>query len=741
MSLKQKLIDLCINSAGSIKIGTIVYQGFISNDHQCNIVHLIKVIDLQSYFPNFISKYRPKSRPYIISFIKYMISNIHMTIDYEAMLCKIALIKEEIDDKYLIGLLNFIMKNVKHIKAICDIKFDREILLKNLLSLYDNHYPYFRPLIYNLEPYVNDEHIGIYQNILNEVNTQSRQKTPNTIINLLCDILKPTSNNNDISLLGGYDLSSSFKNITYYRYIYPIDKFIRYVYIKSIVDIECENLQVKLSEYNGEKINVELLVRVNILYQTIQLMKNAIGVIYWDDNSIKINFDQTLTYILNNTNPWIEKAKEFGLCNLTTNNYKKIYHLLTISHNGWNILSVMKREPSKDVKNAIFNIVRDWTMNKSMNIWHMFNDMSVKTFYDEIRHCYQHDILSRLTSRDVDLKINSPDKLTSLELMTLFNINLSPTYTHSKIFSIIQNKNNKLGFYIPLNGEYPHGAEDLMCNELSESTVVSHGKVIPKWDRMSYFKTSGKILWENYALQLYNDIITNNLTVSDLYFTFTNTKKPAYPSDYSKSYSEDELESLYEVLDYLFDTINKNSSSETVNDYDIIVKLRKETRTLIEMLRLGYRKLLDMTQTLNDKSRSDLKEALYSMFYAGMYARRWKGPKYPYPIYEKETKALDENNKKINPEPSTINELAKVLEYMESKNGEELIKTLPIYNYTEQLYSSSGSEMNKFVRTVLNGQYCIRMASTILIGTSLYAIFMIFSEEPISLKTRLDHIY
>jgi hypothetical protein len=329
-----------------------------------------------------------------------------------------------------------------------------------------------------------------------------------------------------------------------------------------------------------------------------------------------------------------------------------------------------------------------------------------------------------------------------MEVMLCFNIYLDSELTHGKVVNIVQNKNLKPGFHVPFVKEHHKDDEDLSCNLLEESTVLEYGVPTPDFKRMNDpnikndIADPDSICWEKFGIvNLKCDI--KHMTVTDLYGSFTSAQKPANPYNYNITFTLEELESLDETLEFII----RSMGSECREDYDLILKLQRETRTNVELLKHGYNELLALYKNLDVNKQKMFRYALYSMFYAGMYARRWKGPQYPYPIYEKLTYARDENNKKIDPEPKTIDELAKVLTYMEEHEGEDIIKSLPVYNYTETMTSEFKHKMNTFVRRVLKGEYCIRMASTILIGTAVYAIYILFSEEPIPLKTKVDHIY
>jgi hypothetical protein len=70
--------------------------------------------------------------------------------------------------------------------------------------------------------------------------------------------------------------------------------------------------------------------------------------------------------LIRGTTPWDESALAFGICNLTTYNAKRLHKLLNIKRLGWNIADYYSKISDKNEKSLMYNIMYDWTMNKSL---------------------------------------------------------------------------------------------------------------------------------------------------------------------------------------------------------------------------------------------------------------------------------------------------------------------------------------------------------------------------------------
>lgn len=141
-----------------------------------------------------------------------------------------------------------------------------------------------------------------------------------------------------------------------------------------------------------------------------------------------------------------------------------------------------------------------------------------------------------------------------------------------------------------------------------------------------------------------------------------------------------------------------------------------------------------------------IREFLIEVFYTGMYMRCWRGPGYPYPINERDTK------NDFDPESLLKMRIEKVLTPILDKLGSEKCEyllghdrsegtlvnlekrdlinweggALLTVEYTGVDFVSTGAAFGYYYTRFIEGTQCIRMSSTQFIGTSVYYLQLLF---------------
>lgn len=189
------------------------------------------------------------------------------------------------------------------------------------------------------------------------------------------------------------------------------------------------------------------------------------------------------------------------------------------------------------------------------------------------------------------------------------------------------------------------------------------------------------------------------------------------PESQNQQFTEDEMDDLDMFL------VEINSFTPGANDLRRRISDIKHIR---EDMTVTIRKLTTKFRTFPAVEQMLVKEFLKSLFFAGMYMRRWKGPGNPFPITEQETLC------KTDPEPLVQENLSLGRDIL-NRMVEE-VRTFVLNLYTIQ-YNRDGSieiEKQKFSEewnAVVAGTQCIRMASTKFVGTCVFYLKEFFEEE------------
>jgi hypothetical protein len=129
---------------------------------------------------------------------------------------------------------------------------------------------------------------------------------------------------------------------------------------------------------------------------------------------------------------------------------------------------------------------------------------------------------------------------------------------------------------------------------------------------------------------------------------------------------------------------------------------------------------------LNADGKMHVRAFLYQLFYIGMYMRRWRGPGYPYPLREADTR------REWDPMVKVQDELIRARDALDQMSAATIryCMGLRVCEYKvggsiEQHNNSLGTDWTQVVR----GQFCIRMASSKFVGTGLHFLRVLFHEN------------
>jgi hypothetical protein len=183
------------------------------------------------------------------------------------------------------------------------------------------------------------------------------------------------------------------------------------------------------------------------------------------------------------------------------------------------------------------------------------------------------------------------------------------------------------------------------------------------------------------------------------------------PHSIKESFTIAEITTLQELLKFIPDYQSEQTKLKTC------IKLGLEELQERSEYDLKMRKIF-----INKKY--DLKKLLYQMFYIGMYMRRWKGPGNPYPMTKNETKKNKEPNSKVTVELGVLYEYISQLE----QSAQLFFKRLLIVDYNNKTLRQSITSMGSYLRSIMKGQECIRMASSRLIGTGYHYLSVFYKE-------------
>ena len=214
----------------------------------------------------------------------------------------------------------------------------------------------------------------------------------------------------------------------------------------------------------------------------------------------------------------------------------------------------------------------------------------------------------------------------------------------------------------------------------------------------------------------------------------TQAQEFRHPENYGLNSPNSEIKIL---LEFLYEERNNPLKTKTLKELtDKIEEVLDEKLNEIDSDKRFLAKLNKLTPEIKAK----LKHYLEVIFQAGMYMRRWKGPGHPYPLRSETTKSETIPDLEVSEKLQEIISIQK--ELFPIREAYLLINKLPSCEYQADGSIEHGRIPFQHILTqVENGESCIRVASTIFIGTSYHYLRVLFREIYPGLKVReLDHI-
>lgn len=163
---------------------------------------------------------------------------------------------------------------------------------------------------------------------------------------------------------------------------------------------------------------------------------------------------------------------------------------------------------------------------------------------------------------------------------------------------------------------------------------------------------------------------------------------------------------------------------------DVITRGLNTIRTMAE----GDFDLIIQFNSLPESDRSLIQNYLETMFNAGMYMRQWGGPGTPYPLRENQTGRTNSSSPFANVTVQ-LNTMRDLYNRM-TPQAQQFINTLPAYDVSNR---APYSFVNEFDR-VYSGTQCIRLASSVFVGTSYKYQRLLLNSAPNIDITQLERI-
>lgn len=199
------------------------------------------------------------------------------------------------------------------------------------------------------------------------------------------------------------------------------------------------------------------------------------------------------------------------------------------------------------------------------------------------------------------------------------------------------------------------------------------------------------------------------------------------PDNTHSYFTSDEIIALLRVIDVL-----PASQIRT----DITKRIRDGLAQHTDFV-MGDIQFKQMFRGFTKETQDIIYKILKEVFHLGMYMRRWKGPGHPFPIHERDTHGPLPDVQVTEQMTVVIPNLLASL----TKSEEEFCFGLTTCSYVQGAVTHDGSTLGRTWKRVKQGTYCIRMASTVMIGTAYHYLQLFFGEmlEGLPVKT-IEHI-
>ena len=138
-----------------------------------------------------------------------------------------------------------------------------------------------------------------------------------------------------------------------------------------------------------------------------------------------------------------------------------------------------------------------------------------------------------------------------------------------------------------------------------------------------------------------------------------------------------------------------------------------------------FKQVQDQLTALPDDQKTLVREFWRSVFYTGMYMRRWAGPPSPFPLVQSDTECTTD------PEP-IVNENLQIGRDLLARMAADTLQFVKNLRAIQYSYKGEAQVQNMHFfqewNRVLDGTQCIRMASTVFVGSGYHYLIKLFKE-------------
>lgn len=230
--------------------------------------------------------------------------------------------------------------------------------------------------------------------------------------------------------------------------------------------------------------------------------------------------------------------------------------------------------------------------------------------------------------------------------------------------------------------------------------------------------------------------------------------------DFEDNFKEHPIAGMENMTVYRFRKPDTFREDFTTDEIKFLIRLLTlyptvpRVEKLIKNMIIGLGKVREITnydkdvlilfRQLYDPDKSIIREWLMQLFYTGMYMRRWNGPPEDYPVSKKSTRNRPDPNVKVNEEmqvlgyyPLLKTETKKPVSGITgklTKEGQTFVDNIRSVEYDYdggdiRVSNQETTTIGYYLNRVRRGKMCIRMASSIFIGTASYYLYLFYLEE------------
>jgi len=363
----------------------------------------------------------------------------------------------------------------------------------------------------------------------------------------------------------------------------------------------------------------------------------------------------------------------------------------------------------------------------------------------------------RVSVEDYDCVLNSGNvKPTDIKLQELY------TYTISKCREQLSPFTDKQ--LIELFGIYPvyssrHELVDTLIDRLClQGFFIPLKRTSSNEETLLFHPTSD----QSILMIAYGTVFEYRLyEIDELYLSFHPEETPDGPIIFRRPesplriWNDTDILDLYRLLSFFIELPSQRGTQESrLSQIQKIIpiqaspqKLMSECTQLMTRIRQGLirdfemRPIITKFQDLSFDIQKQIFIWLHTLFYTGLYMRRWKGPNHPYPLRSEQTQSDDVPDL----------EVSHGLLLMESQrsalppDGKTFVKELKLVRYYTGKplgkYIVTSVYLDRILEKILDEEECIRMASTDIIVTANYYLDLLYMAPISDLDlNQLDHI-